>query len=121
MGPSGIISRASMFRRLIIILAVGAIALTWGLLDGPAARQKRGMEAAQALAQKLQPRLAADPRFASIDVGVRTHPALYVQGTVPDENALRALKAIVVLPADANYRLIFSVMVIETAATRPAH
>ena len=56
-----------MSRRLIVILVIGAIALIWGWLDGPAARQERGMKDAHALQLQLQPRLNADPRFAAQD------------------------------------------------------
>jgi hypothetical protein len=110
-----------MSRRLIVILVIGAIALIWGWLDGPAARQERGMKAAHARQLQLQPRLEADPRFSSVSLRVSTHPALFAHGTVSDEQALQDLKSIVVLPPDANYRLIFSVKVDEDAATRPAH
>jgi hypothetical protein len=110
-----------MSRRLIVILAIGAVALVWGWLDGPAARQQRGMEAAHALQLQLQPQLAADPRFSSVDLGVSTHPALFARGEVSDEQALRDLKSIIVIPPGANYRLIFNVKVDKDAATRPAH
>jgi hypothetical protein len=110
-----------MSRRLIVILVIGAIALTWGWLDGPAARQQRGMKAAHALQLQLQARLDADPRFSAVSLGVSTHPALFAHGTVGDDKALQDLKSIVVIPPDVNYRLIFSVKVDQDAATRPAH
>ncbi len=110
-----------MSRRLILILAIGAVAIIWGWLDGPAARQRRGMGAARALQVQVESRLASDPRFASVNVGVSTHPALFVRGEVPDEKSLQDLKAMIVLPPDANFRLLLHVKVDESAATRPAH
>jgi hypothetical protein len=110
-----------MSRRLIVILAIGAAALVWGWLDGPAARQRRGMDAASAFAQQLSPKLAADPRFASVDTGVTTHPALRVYGEVADEQSLRDLNALVVAPPDANYRVMVNVAVVGPSATQPAH
>jgi hypothetical protein len=109
-----------MSRRLTIILVIGVIALIWGWLDGPAARQKRGMKAAYVLKLALDPKLAGDPRFADVSLGVMTYPALTVRGTVPDGRAARELKAIVVVPPDAEYRLIFDVRVAAVAATQPA-
>jgi hypothetical protein len=114
-----IAARISMFRRLVIILSIGAVALVWGWLDGPAARQERGIQAAEARKLQLQPRLAADPRFAAVDMSVRTSPELVVYGTVGDEQALRDLKSIVVIPPDANYRLNMQVKVDKGAATKP--
>jgi hypothetical protein len=88
--------------------------------DGwPAARQERGIKAAHAQQLQLQPRLAADPRFASVDLDVSTQPALVAFGTVRDDQALWDLKSIIVIPSDANYRLIFRVDVDKEAATRP--
>jgi hypothetical protein len=101
-------------------LSVGAVALIWGWLDGPAARQERGIKAAEAQNLQLQPRLAADPRFAAVDLDVSTRPALMVFGTVGDEQALRDLKSIVVIPPDANYGLMFNVDVKRDVATKPA-
>jgi len=109
-----------MIRRLVIILSIGAVALLWGWLDGPAARQERGIKAAEAQKLQLQPRLAADPRFATVELSVRTNPALVVYGTVGDEQALRDLKATVVIPPDADYGLMFNVGVDRDAATKPA-
>jgi hypothetical protein len=63
--------------------------------------------------------LAADPRFAAVDLSVRTNPALVVYGTVGDDQVLRDLKSIVVIPPDANYRLNMQVMVDTGAATKP--
>jgi hypothetical protein len=99
----------------------GAVALMWGWLDGPAARQRRGMDAAGAFARQLAPKLAADPRFALVDTGVTTHPALRVYGEVPDEQSLRELNALVAAPPDARYRVMVSVKVAGAAASRPAH
>ncbi len=113
-----------MSRRLIVILAIGAVALVWGWLDGPAARQRRGMDAASAFARQLAPKLAADPRFASVDTVVTTHPAfpaLRIYGEVPDEQSLSDLNALIAVPSDAKYRVIVHVKVAGTAATRPAH
>ena len=110
-----------MSRRLIIILAIGAIALVWGWLDGPAARQRRGMDAASAFARQLASKLAAEPRFASVETGVTTHPALRVYGEVPDEQSLSDLNALVATPPDAKYRVMLNVKVARVAATRPAH
>jgi hypothetical protein len=109
-----------MIRRLVIILSIGALALIWGWLDGPAARQERGIKAAEAQKLQLEPRLAADPRFVAVDLSVRTNPALVVYGTVRDEQALRDLKSIVVIPPDAKYGLMFNVDVDRDAATKPA-
>ena len=109
-----------MSRRLIVILAIGAAALVWGWLDGPAARQRRGMDAASTFGQQLAPKLAADPRFAAVDTGVTTHPALRVYGEVVDEQSLHDLNALVAAPSDANYKVMVNVKVVGTAATRPA-
>src|ERR1041384_4398701 len=106
-----------MSRRLIVIFVIGAIVLIWGWLDGPAARQERGMKAAHVLQLQLQPRLDADPRFSGVNLGVSTHPALFAHGTVRDEQALQNLKSIIVVPPDAGYRLIFNVNVDKGAAT----
>jgi hypothetical protein len=110
-----------MSRNLIIILALGAVALTWGLLDGPAARQRRGAAQAQAFEASVKPQVSADPRFALIDMGLTTHPALRVYGEVPDEQALRDLNALLVAPADASFRVMVNVRVVADSATRPAH
>ena len=109
-----------MSRRLIVILVIGTVALVWGWLDGPAARQRRGMDAARIFANQLSPKLAADPRFASVDTGVTTNPALRVYGEVPNEEALRDLSALVVPPIDANFRVTMDVKIAAPAATRPA-
>jgi len=90
-----------MSRRLVVILAIGAVALIWGWFDGPAARQQRGMSAARALQLQLQPKVTADQRFSKVSLGVSTHPALFARGDVSDEQALRDLKSIVVIPPDA--------------------
>jgi hypothetical protein len=110
-----------MSRNLIIILALGAVALTWGLLDGPAARQRRGAAQARTFEASVRAKVAADPRFASVDMGLTTHPALRVYGEVPDERALRDLNALLAAPADASFRVMVNVKVVAEAATRPAH
>lgn len=113
-----------MSGRLIVILAIGAVVLVWGLVDGPAARQRRGIGAASAFARQLAPTLAADPRFASVDIRVTTHPALSVYGEVPDEQSLHDLDALVAAPSDAKYRkyrVMVNVKVAGAAATQPAH
>ena len=91
-----------------------------GLAGRPAARQRRGMDAASAFARQLASKLAADPRFASVDTGVTTHPALRVYGEVPDEQSLRDLNTLVAAPPDAKYRVMVNVKVAGAAATRPA-
>jgi len=113
-----ILGDLAMSRKLLIILSVGAILLVWGWLDGPGARQERGMKAAEALRLQLKSRLDADPRFASVELGVSTRPALMAMGAVGDERALEDLKSIVVVPAGANYGLIFRVKVDIDAAGR---
>jgi hypothetical protein len=110
-----------MSRNLIIILALGAVALTWGLLDGPAARQGRGAAQARAFEAIVRPKVAADPRFASVDMGLTTHPALRVYGEVPDERALLDLNTLLVAPTDASFRVMVNVKVVAESATRPAH
>jgi hypothetical protein len=85
-----------MSRNLIIILVRGAVALARGLLDGPAARQRRGVGQAQAFRSNIGPKVAADPRFASVALGLTTHPALRVYGDVSDEGALRDVDAFLV-------------------------
>ncbi len=110
-----------MSRNLIIILALGAVALTWGLLDGPAARQQRGAAQAKAFESVIRPKIAADPRFASVDMGLTTNPALRVYGEVPDENALRDLNALLVTPSDASFSVMVNVKVVAISATQPAH
>ena len=109
---------AFMSRRLMVILAIGSIALAWGWLDGPAARQKRGIKAAENFMEQMEPTLAADSRFAAVTMSVMTHPSLHVHGEVPDEQALQDLKRMVVLPANAKFQLGFRVDV-KAAATRP--
>lgn len=110
-----------MSRRLTVILVLGAIALIWGWLDGPAARQRRGIAAARAYATQLAPKLAADPRFASVDMSVTTHPAVRVYGQVPDEQSLHDLQSLITAPPDANFQVTVNVKVTAIAATRPAH
>ena len=105
-----------MKRRLIIILVIGAMALLWASIDGPAARQRRSMNAARAFSEELTPKLRSDSRFATIKTGVSTHPGLIVLGEVPDEKALEDLKAIVTPPPDAKYRLLFYVKIIPADA-----
>ena len=98
-----------MAKRLLIIFLVALPVLVWAWLDGPAARQRRGMDAARAFSEQLAPKLAADPRFKTIRLGVMTHPSLVVSGEIADEKALDDLRALVTPPPAATYRLLFHV------------
>ncbi|HEX8522441.1 MAG TPA: hypothetical protein VF669_09305 [Tepidisphaeraceae bacterium] len=108
-----------MWRRLLIILVVGAAILLLAETLGPGGVQRRGMKAAESFRQSIAPSLAADPRFARVETSVMTHPSLRVYGEVPDETALSDLQRLVQAPADAPFRVILHAKVRDIPVTRP--
>ncbi|HYE16812.1 MAG TPA: hypothetical protein VEA69_00085 [Tepidisphaeraceae bacterium] len=84
-----------MWKRVSIILVLGAAALLWAYLYGPAARQREGIEQAESLRTQFEPLLAKDPRFADVTLSSRTNPALVVLGTVPNQAALADLRNLI--------------------------
>jgi hypothetical protein len=106
-----------MPRRLVVILAIGIVLFAWMALDGPGARQRRGMKAAHEMAERLKPVLASDARFATVELRVSTVPSLLVHGEVADQSALDDLKKLIVLPANAEFGLTWLVKIKESGAT----
>ncbi len=94
-----------MWWRIAIILVIGACAIAWGLMYGPAEVQRRGIDEAEALRVSLVPVLAKDRRFAGVDMSVMTYPSLTVRGEVPDLNALIDLRRIIVEPQGAHFNV----------------
>lgn|SRR5690606_109680 len=88
------------YRRLLGILAVGAVLIAWAALDGPRARQDRAIKRATSWWNQVEPKVAADPRFASIRLSVSTAPTFIVFGEVPDAKARDDLRAMTMPPAD---------------------
>jgi hypothetical protein len=107
-----------MGRRLAIILVVGATLLVLAERFGPGGLQRRGSAELRAFRGRVDPAVAADPRFAQVVVHSRTQPALWVTGIVADVAARRDLEAIVRPLADAGFGFHFEVDV--ASATRPA-
>lgn len=94
---------------MLLILAVGAVALALGAAFGPAAMQRKGLAEARTMLDHVQPRIDADPRFKHVNLGIMTHPALVVSGDVDDETSLRDLKAIVIAPERSHFHVIWRV------------
>jgi hypothetical protein len=109
-----------MMRRWIIILLVGAALFAWGWFYGPRARQERGTQKAEARLRELEPKLAADPRFALVGLRVTTHPRLTVYGEVADAAALNDVMALTATPPDHDYEFFFNVRINPPAASGPA-
>lgn len=107
-----------MRKRLLILLLAAAVLGILSTLYGPAATQRRGIQAAAAYRDQIAPSLAADPRFSDIDLSVSTHPALLVRGTVPDQRALSELQHRLQPPDAGRFQIIIHVQVAADDTTR---
>ena len=108
-----------MSRQFWIIVAGLLVATAIYSPFSPAARQSKNMKLARQHATLLQPQLAADPRFAHINLVVSTGSggALHVYGEVETQTALDAADALI-KRTNPPCPIVFSVRVMP--ATAPA-
>jgi hypothetical protein len=107
--------------RILAIVVAGVVLLVLAERYGPGGVQRRGMRAMNEIRRRVEPALAADPRFKDVRMTVSTHPGLVVRGEVADAKALDDLRAAVAaapgVPADGMSRVIWRVEVQGGPAT----
>lgn len=75
----------------VVTLLVGVVACGALWWSSPAGRQWRNMRRAEAFLARVEPGLAADPRFSRLEFIVSTSEQILVRGHVADEGVLEAL------------------------------
>lgn len=107
------------WHRLLVIIAVGGVALLLAERFGPGGRQRRGSKAAHEFHARIAPTLAIDPRFVAVETRLTSHPAIYVHGQVPDARALADLQQLFQVPSDVEFRVIMNVAVAGGTTSLP--
>ena len=111
--------RRHIYQLVIILLVVTTSVLLADRL-WPSRAVRRPVSQAMAFLNSKGPVVAADPRFASVEMVLSNNRVVQVRGSVPDEEALVALQTLLRPPAGAPFQTIFGVDVARTAATQPA-
>lgn len=117
--PDVIRDRRPLVNRKRLGITVLVVLVAFGIYYpfSPASVQRRGLRAAEDFQKRVEPTIAADPRFSAVTMGVLTNQTLRVDGEVPNDIALHDLQKILVLPTGAPFRIAMRVTVAKGATT----